>query len=350
MTELDPKNLSEIKRFLFGEMPESEREAVEERLFTDESFFYDLMEVENSLIDAYARGELRGDDLRRFEASLDLFPERREKIANSIALNSLIKEEKREAAAASAPVEISEPVPGFWERIAAFFRLNMSVVQFAGAAALLLLVAGTGFLIYERVRMERELAEYRENQRRFEELQKRQEELQKDLREIRQREQNLQKQLGEKQGESEILDQQLEREKSERQRLENELERLKKLQQNPPPPGPRQPTIASFLVLPFSGGKGANDPDNIKTIRLAPGVKSVNLTLQLPKDAAAETFSVRFKGETLASNRKPGTTRSGFKFLTLTIPSARFSLAEDNVIAVTGDDEVRYNFVLKVQK
>ena len=47
MTQPDQINQAEMKRFLFQEFSEKEREAFEERFFADSDFFYDLMDLEN---------------------------------------------------------------------------------------------------------------------------------------------------------------------------------------------------------------------------------------------------------------------------------------------------------------
>lgn len=349
MTEVDSKNLEEMKRFLFHELSDEEREAMEERFFSDEDFFYDLMELENSFVDAYARSELKGDDLKRFEASLEKSPERREKIANAIALNSLIGEEKQ---AAKKPSPTVESQPSFWEKLSSFFTLQMSAMQYASAALIVLLVCGTAVLLYERFRLNQELADLEKNQKAVEELQKQEQNLQNQLNEIKEREQTLQNQIGEKQGESEILNQEIEREKAERERLENELNRLKNLQKNLPSNNqnqPPKPTIATVVLSPFIGSRGGSD-NNAKTLKLDPNIKSVSLTLQLPKDVKAEIFLVKFKGENIASKQKPRTTKSGVKFLTVTIPANRLSIGEDNIISAVGNDGVRSDFVLKIQK
>lgn len=351
MTEIDSKNLEEMKRFLFHELSDDKREQMEERFFSDEEFFYDLMELENSFVDAYARQELTGEDLKRFEASLEKSPERREKIFNAVALDALIKEEKQTVV---KPVVIAEPQPGFWEKISSFFTLQMSAMQYASAALIFLLVCGSSFLLYERIRLNRELAEFQNNQKSIEDLQKQEQNLQNQINESKQREQNLQNQVNDKQGESEILNQQLEREKAERERIENELNRLKNLQKNLPPINrkeiaPPRPTIATVVLSPFLGGRGENN-DNAKTIELDSNIKSITFTLQLPKDVKAEMFLVKFKGENLTTKQKPRTTKSGVKFLTVTIPANQFSTGEDNVISVVGNDGVRTDFVLKVQK
>ncbi len=346
MAEIDPKNLEEMKRFLFHESSDAEREAMEDRFFSDEEVFYDLMELENSFVDAYARGELTGEDLNRFEASLEKSPERREKINNAMALNSFIKEEKQTA---QKNLATAETLPTFREKIASFFTLQMSAMRYASAALIFLLTCGTFFLLYERIRLNRELSNFQENQKSVEQLQKQELQLQNRLNEIREREQNLQKQISETRGENEILNQQLESENAERERLENELNRLKNLQKNLP--GQRQqpkPTIATVVLSPFLGSRGESE-NNIKTIKLDANIKRIRATLHLPKEASAELFLVRFKGEIVASKQKPRTTKSGIKFIIVTLPADQLSSEAENVISVFGSDGVRYDFILKIQ-
>lgn len=148
------------------------------------------------------------------------------------------------------------------------------------------------------------------------------------------------------------MNQQLEREKSERLRLESELNRLKNLQKTLPiqtPNQPPKPTIATVVILPFSGSRDGAD-NNVKTIKLEANIKNVTVTLQLPKEVAAEIFLVRFEDAIVASKQKSRTTKSGLKFVTVKLSADRLSTTEDNVISVIGNDGVRYDFVLKVQK
>ena len=59
-----------LRRFLLGELPEDEREAIERRFFEDTQLFELLKCVEDELIDEYARGVLNGDERRRWEQVL----------------------------------------------------------------------------------------------------------------------------------------------------------------------------------------------------------------------------------------------------------------------------------------
>jgi len=352
MTEIESKNLEEMKRFLFHELSEKVGEKIEERFFFDQDFFYDLMALEDSLVDTYVRQELKGEDLKRFEASLSKSPERLEKINDAIALKSLLEKESQ-----TIQQTVTEKQPSFWEKISAFFTMQMSSPHYVTAALLFLLLGGIGFLLYDRFRLNQELADYRENQKNVEDLQKQEQNLQNRFNEIKEREQNLQNQINEKKGESEILNQELEREKAERTRIENELNRLKNLQKNlPQNPSLQQsrqtqspkPTIATIILSPFLGSRdgGGNE---VKTVKLNSNTKSVSLTLQIPKESTAEIFIIRFKEQIIAPKQKSLKTKSGVRFVTVTIRANQLSTKEENTITILGNDGVRYDYLLKIQ-
>ena len=112
--------LEEMKRYLFGELSEKEREKLEDRFFEDSDYFYELTELENELVDKYAQGKLKGSELTRFEQSLARSPDRREKIANARAIRTLIIDEK--------PALI--PIATLGERISNFFGFKISKAKF----------------------------------------------------------------------------------------------------------------------------------------------------------------------------------------------------------------------------
>lgn len=344
MTEIKSKDPEEMKRFLFHELSEKEREKVEERFFTDQDFFYDLTELENTLVDAYIRKELKSEDLKRFEASLEKSPERREKINDAIALKTLIERENQ-----TNRYAFTEPQLSFWKKLSSFFSLQISATQYVTAVLLILLLSGTAFLIYDRVLLNQELANYRENQKNIEELRKHEQNLQVQLDQVKEREQNLQNQISEKEGEREILSQELEREKAGRKQIEQELNRLKNLPKNlPTTVQPQQSTIATIIISPFLGSRG-EERNNIKSIKISPNIKSIHLTLQVPKESTAELFIVRFKEQTISSKQEPQTTKSGVKFIKITIPVNQFSKTDENTITLLGNNGVRYDYLLKIK-
>lgn len=125
-------NEKKLKRYLYGEMSEDEVAKIENKIFLDDNYFYDIVNFENELIDLYVRKKLDPDELIRFEKSLKSSPERQTKVANAIALQTIIDEAR--------PVEkpSEEFKPTFWESIKKFFTLHTLVASSAMTALLLM--------------------------------------------------------------------------------------------------------------------------------------------------------------------------------------------------------------------
>lgn len=348
MTKNETKNTEEMKRFLFHEMSESERTVMEERFFTDNELFYELVETENDLVDRYARGELGGADLARFEASLKKSPERREKLANAAALKKFVAEEKQTASVFVAKAETAT----FGQKIAEFFNFRANAFQLASAALVFLLVAATGFLLFERAKTNRELADLRGAQNgRVAELAEKEKTLEEQVRQSKEREQNLQNQIGAESGKSEILSAELESERAEKERLERELENLRrekgKVPETPKENAPPAPVIATIFLTPL-GGKGAGG--EVKTVRVKSQTEKISATLQLPKESKAETFTVKLEGALVGENVKARATAAGNRFVSVSFAAARLAPDKENLITLTGNDESRYNYAFRVQK
>ncbi len=65
-----PEDEGRLRRYLLGTLPEEESAEVERRYFADGSFFEELLAEENEVLDAYASGDLSGEERRRFESLL----------------------------------------------------------------------------------------------------------------------------------------------------------------------------------------------------------------------------------------------------------------------------------------
>jgi len=123
-------------RYLVGGLPEDETERLDELSVADDDFASRLQAVENDLLDGYVRGQLAGETLDRFRASYLSSPQRLEKVRFAEAL---VRSGARPAVAA---------VRG--RRVLAF------PVRWAVAAAALLVVAGSAYLLLNRQRPDRE--------------------------------------------------------------------------------------------------------------------------------------------------------------------------------------------------
>lgn len=131
-------------QYLFGDLNETERDAMEERLFTDEEFSLFLDAEENELIDQYVRSEMDFAERQNFEKSYLVSESRREKVRIANILQGEIFTEK------SKPVSlVSVPKVSVWQTLAEIFRVP-NLAWAGGFATILLLILITGFLLLRR--------------------------------------------------------------------------------------------------------------------------------------------------------------------------------------------------------
>lgn len=137
-------------QYLLGSLPEAETARLDELSIADDEFVSRLGAAENELVDAYVRGELSGDDLRRFSAHYLSSQRRRDKVAFADALRL---REIREAAPAARAAAVKPA-----RRSAAWRFLTISgpapAWAFAGVAALTLVAAA--YLLVANRRLQQE--------------------------------------------------------------------------------------------------------------------------------------------------------------------------------------------------
>lgn len=256
----------EMKRYLFHEMPETERAALEERFFEDSDYFYELVGLENDLVDRYVSGRLSGKDLAGFEQSLAKSPERRTKIANARALQTLIAEEK------PAPVL----APTLWERAANFFNFRMPALQYATGALAILLACATGFLLYQNWQASRDFARL-ENERSREIAEKA--DLQRQIEQIRQQQEALAKQLETRSEENEVIKAEFDKKQLELEELKRRL--LEEKNNQSPKTGETAP-LKPLLAAIFPTGRGEAAVKPVARVVIIGGKQRTKVTIPLP--------------------------------------------------------------------
>jgi anti-sigma factor RsiW len=100
-----------IRRYLLGELSESEQTALEEECFADRSKYDRLLRAEDNLIDDYTRGYLSMAERSRFERHFQATPRRRERIAFARAFTRLVDQECEAQSPALAPIFLEEAPP-----------------------------------------------------------------------------------------------------------------------------------------------------------------------------------------------------------------------------------------------
>lgn len=141
-----------LTRYLLGELPEAERERLEDAFLGDEGLFQLLSEAENDLLDDYVGGRLSAPVRERFERHYLHLPGSRERLHTA---RHIARERAALAAAAAsesaevvetrpAPRAVVEPErPGFRESLRAFWRGAFpSMTPYAMGLAVLALAVG----------------------------------------------------------------------------------------------------------------------------------------------------------------------------------------------------------------
>src|SRR5687767_8808077 len=136
-------NDQRLKRYLLGQLPEQERDALENQLIVDREKRDEVEAVERDLIDDYVRGSLEADERSNFEGLFLASATRREKVmfAQSLAHDA------RPSPAAHQDVG-SKIESRSW--LSRFFPDTRPVLGFALGAAALLIVAGAAWFVILR--------------------------------------------------------------------------------------------------------------------------------------------------------------------------------------------------------
>jgi len=131
------KKATAEKRYLLGELSESEKDRLEAELFADDSKLVDFELAEDELVDAYVRGELSADERRQFEAKLSNSPRLVERVNFARVFAEKVDSTLDE-------VSVTNPASGSWLR---FFTLHPAWGTTAAAFGLIILAAGVVLFI-----------------------------------------------------------------------------------------------------------------------------------------------------------------------------------------------------------
>lgn len=343
MKEIDSRESElEIKRYLYGEMSDEECALLEEKFFDDDALFFEAVNMENQLVDLYARGKFPAAEIARFERSLENLPERRAKIANAVALQSFIAEEKPQEKHHAAAATANQT---FWQKISEFFIVQTPAFSYAMAGLLFLLMLSSIFLLFDNRRKTDELAGL-QNERQND-LQNKENSLQNQLTESQKRESQLKNQIDSERETSGDLTDQLESERQKRAQIETELERLRHENAARPTPQPQTPVIASIFLSPGIGTRGGGTVFENKNFTFERGTKRIVVRLALPADASKdERFSVQLNEKTAARDIAVRVSGSGQKALQLTVsPNDLLDGANKlTVLSATGAEISKYVF------
>lgn len=222
-----------LTRYALGRLSEVELERVEERIFSDRDFFERLLVVEDELIDAYASGRVRGDDRQRFQRYLLQNKADRERVAFARQLAEVVSRESVATRIKARPSWLSswgESLRSRWTPVL--------------LAATVLLALGGSWLVFETVRLNRQL-----------EL--------------------LEAERIAAQKKTQELEQQIAGEREQNRKLSEDLDRERALRVEQPRDD-HQPSSRSFVSLILSLG-GVRDRGEAPTLTIPPDVDDVRI-------------------------------------------------------------------------
>ncbi len=288
-----------MRRYLLGELSESEQTALEEKYFTDPKVFDQVVKAEQELVDNYARGRLSRPVRERFEQSYLIHPKRRERARFAETL--VIKLDQIEASNAAAE---QAGAVSWWQRLLESLRSRR--LGFSIALATLLVMLGGVWFVIETRRLRQELSQ----------TQAARTDQEKHERE---------------------LEQEVAGERMRAEELTTELERLRRgPQPAPTPQAPSAPTFAS-LILTIGGFRGTDTAPPARLV-IPPGTEQVRLQLNLKeRDYASYRASLQAAGGPEVFSRqglKPRATKSGAS-IALIVPARKFATG-DYILTLRG--------------
>jgi hypothetical protein len=139
-----------MHRYLLGDLPEAEAEALEQQVFTEDETFEQLWQIENGLVDGYVRGRLSPVDREKFERHYLISPVHRQRVRVS-------QELLKKADSSLAEAEVDEPEISWRTKLLGKSDSSGSWWRFAAAATILLLIACSLWLSLDRLRLRREV-------------------------------------------------------------------------------------------------------------------------------------------------------------------------------------------------
>ncbi|MBS1811292.1 MAG: hypothetical protein JST84_24220 [Acidobacteria bacterium] len=143
------------RQYLLGELTEAELAAMQQDIFSDQEKFYQLCEIEDRLLDDYARGALTAEQQRRFEQRYVSNPARRRRVEFAQAMAREFQRETKESPASSVVFRRWQSV---WQGVRASVHTPRLAVSAAIIVVILLLIS-TAWLWMEREGLHQKVAQ-----------------------------------------------------------------------------------------------------------------------------------------------------------------------------------------------
>jgi hypothetical protein len=295
----------EVRRFLLGELPDSQQVELERRFFEDDNAYKQILAIQEELADDYVRDHLPASERNLFVQNF---------------LRSSLRRERLEYAAVFARAletpgdnSIEAPARASWiEGLSSFFRPSFQFALVSSALAVVLL-AGLGWLVFQNRRLSQRVEQVSQQNQSLikqagssqQETSAKQAELQKEVAAQRAQASSLQATLDEKQ---------------------RELDKLKADQGRDR--GPAGGALASFVL---SAGISRGEDDEPEKLIIPATARSVQLHLNLERVEKYREFIAEVRtarGNLVWSRRGLESSGENFGAVVVTVPAALLSNGE----------------------
>ena len=149
----DDKTQDTIRHYLLGQAAQEDSSRLEEQILTDETFFQELLAVEDELVDDYLSNKLLPMELQSFENHFLLAPEHQRKLRFSRTLHKYLdvaetpEVAKDYAAENLSPEKPATIKPSPKRNFPWFLRFSNPILSYSLAAIMLLAVGGGSWVI-----------------------------------------------------------------------------------------------------------------------------------------------------------------------------------------------------------
>lgn len=314
-----------ITAYLLGELPEEEQLQLEQQYFSNAAMFEQFLAEEEDLIYAYVYNELSPQQRQHFEKHFLQTPNQKERVKIAQAVVNYL---------AQRQVKKQKNKP-WWRSVLELFRTQSFLFQLSFAMAALVLIALSGLLLLEMIRLRTQVAQLQAQHQPASRPQP---------------DPKLQEQIANEHARAEQLAEQLRREQEQRTQLERELQSRK----NQPNTTPPISDVVSFFLPPVTVRGGGNLPK----LTIPTGTTTVQLTLGLLTQENYTSFQARiFTDEPTQIWTKSGLKGKGTgerKTVTLNVPAKTFNSGDYLIqligVSPTGESEELGDYPLTVQK
>jgi len=152
-----------IDKYLLDSLDEAETERFDGLSITDDQFAAALDAAENDLVDAYVQGEINGDELERFKSHYLVSPRRREKVEFAQAFLGWTQTNSVAKVHIQTPEEVASNRTRSKGLVPGILGVPHLSWQWGFAAVTLTLLIAAGLLVFQNVRLRRQLAQVQAN-------------------------------------------------------------------------------------------------------------------------------------------------------------------------------------------